>query len=58
MIPLVLFSGNGTQFLTLAVSIIVLALLGMFNVHRCVCCLFLYVCLSVNKALSLLDIML
>lgn len=26
--------GNGSQFLTLSVSIIVMALLGMFNVHR------------------------
>ena len=29
-----LCAGNGAQFLALSVSIIVLALLGMFNVHR------------------------
>lgn len=29
-----LYIGNGSQFLALSVSIILLALMGMFNVHR------------------------
>ena len=31
---IIFVSGNGSQFLALSISIIVMALLGMFNVHR------------------------
>ena len=34
VVKFLLVSGNGSQFVTLSVSIIVMALLGMFNVHR------------------------
>ena len=34
MHPYPLSVGNGSQFLALSVSIILLALMGMFNVHR------------------------
>ena len=34
MYPYPLSVGNGSQFLALSVSIILLALMGMFNVHR------------------------
>ena len=34
MISIHCVAGNGSQFITLCISIIVMALLGMFNVHR------------------------